>query len=233
MKVAELIAHSFYLAQINSRSLDVLQVDQSKDGLFYLNLMLSEKSIPSNFLPYYSENSFNTVQGQETYFVPKLAHISAITFNFNSVRYPLQEMKVNQYKGSPRANNIESLMYSYWARRVNGGMQISFYFKPNQVYTVEITGKVVPATLTMDDDLSLVFDDYYQSYLMYDLANRMCQFYGITLPPSVEKQLETYEHNILGVNTIDTSMQIANVLGNSGVINYAQVNLGRGWVPAA
>lgn len=233
MKVGELIAHSFYLSQINSRSLDVLQVDQSKDGLFYLNLMLSEKSVPANYLPYFSELSFTTVQGQETYFVPKLAHISAITFNFDNVRYPLVEMKVNQYKGTPRANNIESLMYSYWARRVNGGMQISFYFKPNQVYNVEITGKVVPDKVNMDTDLSLFFDDYYQAYLMYDLANRMCQFYGITLPPSVKEQLATYEQNIVGVNIIDTTLKIVNVLGRSGVINYAQVNLGGGWVPAA
>jgi hypothetical protein len=231
MIVAELVTKSYGMAQIVARGLDSTQSHQGKDGLFFLNLLLSEKSVPASYIPYYTEYTLDTVSGQETYFVPMLAKISAISFEMDSIRYGLQPQNVGQYKGSSRANNIKSLPYSYWARRVNGGLNISLYYLPNQVYQVDITGKFVPEKVTMDDELDDKFDSFYQFYLMYDLANRLCQFNGISLPLSVEVQLSKYESTMKNINEMDTDCKISTVISGQGGINYAAANIGRGWVP--
>lgn len=73
-------------------------------------------------------------------------------------------------------------------------------------------------------------DQYYINYLQYALADRLCTAYNFIVPPGVEKQLLKYDQSISSRSApMDLTLQKISTLDNAGSINYAQVNLGRGW----
>lgn len=229
MKVVELIARALYLSGIAARGLDVVQSDQGKDGLFFLNLLLSEKSMTDSFIPYISHLEIPTVVGQQIYFVNGLISIDAITFSLQTARYSLRRSTRRDYFGSARAEGIESLPYHYYAERANNGTNIYLYFLPEGIYPLKITGKSNLASVTYDDELNLYFEGFYQSYLMYQLAKRLCDFYLMSFPPQAQEQLEIFEAQIRDLNPMDVSLQKLSTLDKTGSFNYAQANLGKGW----
>lgn len=226
-----LITRAYYLSQVVSRELQTVSADQITDGLALLNALLTIKSTDTRHIPYYQRSTFNTVAGQEEYFVEGLLNVDAMTFNIGNVRYSMNEFTRAQYFAISRVDNIQSLPFCYRLERELGGTRIFMYFVPADVYVVKISGKYAFSTVTLDTDLQTYFDDYYIEYLRYALAEYICSDYGATLPDLTQKKYEEINKKVITVSPPDLSIQGDNYFGHGFGMDWQTVNLTTGWWP--
>ncbi len=227
----ELITRSYYLSQIVSRELQTPTGSQITDGLYLLNSILDFKGSDLREIPYYQEFVFDTVQGQEMYFVPDLLSVDSMTFNIGPVRYSLEEETRVEYFGQYRIDDIESLPFQYRMERTLGGMNVYMYFVPSQVFVMKIWGKFALTDVTLNTDMSLIYDKYYLEFLRHQLAYWICNELGATLPDGVMANLKILEKKIMDVSPPDLSLQNRNYFGSGPGMNWAVVNLSKGWLP--
>lgn len=226
---SQLVSEAWYLSGIVARGLETPGGDEMTDGLRLLNLLLTDKSITARLIPYYSQVVVNCVVGQESYSVPGLIVAEEVTYVLDGVRFPMVNLGRRAYFASGRVNSIQALPYSYHIERGLGGATLWVYFLPNQAYPITITGKFALTQVTTDTDLLLALDMFYINYLQYSLANRMCQFYDVALHPDSANELKNYENQIIDLSPMDLTIVKSSTLTNRGTLNWAQVNLGKGW----
>jgi hypothetical protein len=227
----QLITNAYYESGIVSRGFETVSGQQATDGLQFLNDVLQDKTVENGLIPYYEKYSFPAVQAQEKYFIPNLIEVDTFVFYIQSVRYSTTNQARRQYFGNSRADNVQSLPVTWHMERELGGASIYIYFKPNTDYPLEIWGQFRLEEVTLMQDLSLTLDRFYINYLKFDLANRLCAEYNYSVPPGVAKQLQRYEDSISKKSgPLDMSMIKMSSLQRRGGLNYAQVNVGKGWV---
>lgn len=229
--VTELITRAYYLSQVVSRELETVSGQQFADGLVYLNALLSLKSAHSRVIPYFQEYDFNAVVGQEKYFVPNLVQPETLTFNIGPVRYSTQPTPRRAYFGSGRVDNITSLPFNWHFERLLNGSNIYLYFLPADTYPIKIWGKFGFTDVSLNQDLSLTYDEYYIDYLRYRLAKRICSEFGIPMQPEALQELRELEEAVTDVSPPDLTLsKISSLQGTTG-LSWADVSLGRGWRP--
>ena len=185
-----------------------------------------------DLVPYYDKIIVPTVQGQQEYFVPNLIDVSTLTFNLSTVRYSTSLKKRQAFFGSSRADNIQSLPYTYFWERSNGGVKIYLYFLPAQNYPLTITGKFYLNDVTNDTDLDLTMDRYYQLYLTYCLAEYICIWNKTTPNPEIIKKIAECEDDLFNMNSVDYAWSKVRIISDQPqFINYAQAAIGKAWVP--
>lgn len=150
----ELITGAYYAAGIVSREFETTSGTQQADGLIWLNNIITETNVADGMIPYETTYNFNAVVGQEKYFVPGLVGIDTLVFYLDTVRFSMQYEKRNNYFGSPRVENINSLPFNWYFERCLGGGNIYIYFKPDQAYPIEIHGYFELASVSVGQDLS-------------------------------------------------------------------------------
>ena len=230
--VPNLISDAFYISGVASREFEQVTATQGQDGFNMLNDILTDKVVENDMIPYYTHYTFNAVQGQEAYFIPKLIQLDTLVFFINTVRYEMQYLNRRPYFGSPRATSVQSLPFTFHVERQFGGASIYLYFLPNTAYPMEAWGQFGLSEVTINQDLSLSMDRFYISYLKYALAVRICTEYSYAVPPDVQKQLDEYEYMISKRSQqLDLSGEKVTTLSKGTQFSYAQVNLGRGWSP--
>lgn len=227
----QLITRSWYLSGIVARNLQSVTGDQATDGLNLLNALLDWKAVEIDLIPYWIRYEFSAVVGQEEYFISNLLAVESLTFNINVVRYSTQFISRSNYFGSSRVDNIESLPFSWYFNRGQGGGTIFLYYIPQDTYPIKITGKFALQDVTLDTDMSTVYDSSYLEYLRYCLAQYMCSEYGIQFNPESMKILKKIERQLMDVSPPDLSMQKTSLLSDTPGINWADINQGRGWRP--
>jgi hypothetical protein len=150
----QLISDSFYASGVVAREFETVSGAQIADGLQWLNDILTDKRVEKGMIPYETTYNFTAQVGQEKYFIPNLVQIDTLVFYLESVRYSMVYTKRNQYFGSPRVQNIESLPYQwYWERAVGGG-NLYIYFSPDQQYPMEIHGMFNVNPVALGQDIS-------------------------------------------------------------------------------
>ena len=173
---------------------------------------------------------FVDVSKAEKYFIENLISIDTFVFFIDTVRYQTLPQGRRNYFGNSRADNIQSLPGTWHLERRFGGADLYIYFKPDRNFPLTIWGQFRLAEVTINQDLSLTLDRFYINYLRYDLAVRLCAEYNYSVPPSVQKALDRYEESISKKSgPIDLQLQKLSSLQRRGGINYAQVNIGKGW----
>jgi hypothetical protein len=225
-----LITRAYYLSQVVSRELQTVSGDQITDGLALLNAFLNFKGTDLRLIPYFKRFSFNTIQGQEDYFIQNLLYVDSITFNIGVVRYSMTDMTRKDYFATPRVDNIQSLPFSYRPERELDGMRLFFYFVPADVYVMKIFGKFGLTTVTLDTDLSLIYDPFFIEYLRYGLAEYICSDYGATFPDESKMKLMEIEKKLLEVSPADLSIQKKSYFTKAPFIDWQSVNI-PGWWP--
>lgn len=229
--VNELIAGAYYAADVVAREFETVSGPQIADALTWLNDILGEKVVDEGMIPYETTNSFNAVIGQEEYFIDDLIKVDTLTFVKDDVRYSMQYTKRNQYFGSSRVENIQTLPYQWYVERGFGGATVYIYFDPDQAYPMTIHGIFRLSSVSLGQDLELTLDRFYITYLRYALAERICSEYGYNIPMGVQKQLNKYEAWIdKRSRQLDLRINKVSTLQRDKGINYGYVNLGRGWV---
>ena len=230
--VNDLISNAYYTSGIISREFETVSGGQIGDGLSWLNDIIGEKAVDEGMIPYETTYNLNAVIGQEEYFIPDLIQVNTLTFFINNVRYSMKEEKRNNYFGSARTESIKSLPYKWYVERELGGAKLYIYFLPNQDYPLEIHGIFMLQEVALGDDLELTLDRFYRTYLRYALADRICAEYNQETSVNIQKQLGKYEAFINKKSRkIDLSINKNPVNYADRNINYAVVNLGRGWFP--
>lgn len=228
---SELITRAWNLSGIVARRLQSVSGDQATDGLFLLNALLNWKSIDITLIPYWTYYEFPAIVGQEQYFIPNLYAVESLTFNVNVVRYSTQFVSRTNYFGSSRVDNIQSLPFTWYFNRGLGGGTIYLYYKPQDTYPIKIMGKFGLQNVTLETDMSITYDPSYLEYLRYGLAQYMCSEYGIIFNPESMKILKAIERQLMYVSPPDLSMRKSSMLTDTPGLNWAQINLGRGWTP--
>jgi len=214
-----------------ARDLETVSGDQLNEGLTMLNALLSFKTAQQRLIPYFNEIEFNGIIGEEKYFIENLVMAETLTFNISTIRYQMSNIDRREYFGTPRADNIESLPYQYYIERATGGANVYMYFLPLQAYPFKLRGKFSLENVTLNQDLSLIYDAYYIEYLRYGLAEYMCQEYNISMSPQAAKQLKEFEKILIEVSPIDYTMSKLSTLQKTYNFNYAIANLSRGYLP--
>lgn len=229
----QLISRAWYLSGIVGRSAQTPTGNQVTDGLFMLNALLDFKQIQTALIPYYTyKEDYETVIGQEKYFIANCAEIQSITFNVSTVRYAMQLVSPAKYFGGARVDDIQSLPFNWTFNRTLGGTDVYLYFEPQAAYQLKIYGKYFLTNVTLQTDLTTVYDTSYIEYLRYSLAEYMCSEYGITFNPQSQMKLKQMEESLRWVMPPDLSLKKLTVLSGSGAsLTWAQINLGQGWTP--
>lgn len=238
--VTKLITNAYYASGIVAREFQTVQGNQFQDALDWLNEILGTTSIANDLIPYYTKYTFTAVVGQETYFVPNLIQLSSLVFFINSVRYQMNEIPRRTYFGSTRAQNIKSLPYTWHLERAfqadpNTGLQteganLSIYFLPDQNYPMEAWGLFGLTSVTINQDLALIYPPFYIAYLRYELGVKICDENSYEVPAGLQKKLNEYRGMISKRSQqIDLRGEKISTLGSNTGLNYAVVNFG-GWV---
>lgn len=227
----QLITRAYYLSQVVSRELQTVSQDQTTDGLYLLNALLAIKSTDTRHIPYYQRTTFNTVAGQEEYFIANLLNVDTLTFNIGQVRYSMNEFTRAQYFAISRVDDIQSLPFSYRLERELGGTRIFMYFVPADIYVVKISGKYAFAPVTLQTDLLLAYDAYYIEWMRYALAEYICSEYGATFPDKAQQKYEEITKKIITVSPPDLSVQGQNYFDPGFGMDWQVANLTTGFWP--
>lgn len=233
--VNKLITNAFYLSKVRSKDFQTVGGDDITIGLDLLNEVLSETSINTKMIPYYKEYEINAVIGQETYFIPYLVEPFSLTFNMTTVRYATTQLSRREYHSTTRIDGIIALPFNVSFERVTGGCNMYVQFLPADTYPFKIWGKFALTLLTVGDlttDLLLTYDMFYIRYLRYLLAQEICNYYGVAIAPEVKAVSDRIAANLNDMNPIDLTSRIINLYDDKNAINWAEVNLGRGFTPA-
>lgn len=228
----ELVADAFYVANIVSREFETPTGSQLSTGVMVLNQLLADKTANNSMIPYTEKYELTASPGVSEYFIPNMIYADTFTFYINDVRYQTNNQQRQDYFGSFRATNIQSLPFNWHTERTLNGVNLFLYFVPDQAYPLEIWGQFALASVTQFQDLSLTLDAFYTNFLKYELSIRLCIEYGYNVPPAVQNLYEQYMRWInASANTVDLKMQKMSTLTGGAAINYALVNLSGGWVP--
>lgn len=228
----ELITKAFFVAGIAGHDFQVVTGPQLSYGLRVLNDIIDDKQIETDMIPYTTTlYNFNSVPGQEMYFIPGLVQVDTLCFFIDDIRYSMSNVSRDIYFGSSRANNIDSLPVTFHAERCFNGTNIFLYFYPNLAYPMQLLGLFKLNEVTSGQDLSLTLERFYINYLGYALANRLCIEYGYAIPQDVKTQLQWYQDNISKRSApMDLKAKNINMFGVTNSVNFAQSNLGGGWL---
>ncbi len=150
----QLINGAYFSAGVVSREFETVSGSQVSDGLSWLNDILADKNVAQSMLPYETTYKFVSRPGVEKYFVPKLTQIDTLVFFLDQVRYSLTFTKRNEYFGSSRVENINTLPFQWYFERQTGGANIYIYFKPDRHYPVEVHGSFELDPVSLNQDLS-------------------------------------------------------------------------------
>lgn len=228
----ELITRSWFLSGIVARNLQDVTGDQITDGLKLLNALLDFKQIEVEYIPYKTyDETLIAVTGQEKYFIKDCALIESVTFNIDTIRYPMDYMTERKYFGSGRIDNITSLPYQWTYLREVGGVDLYLYFLPEGEFPIKILGKFFLTDVNLETNMETALDRSYIEYLRYALAQYMCSEYGVEFSPQSNAILTSYKRKLMYMSPPDLSMKKSTILSDTPGYNYGDVNIGRGWRP--
>lgn len=231
----DLINRAWYLSGIIAREQETVPGSYVTEGLYLLNALLDVKSIDLELIPYYKYFSFNFVAGQEMIFIPDLYEIQTLTFNLTSgnsaVRYPMTNVTDVKYFGTGRVNDIQSLPFQWNLIRVQGGSELRVYYTPMDSYPANLLGKFALTDVTLNEDLTTVYDKFYIEYLRYALAQYMCEEWDVEFAPDKKLKLATYEKKLTYLQPPDLTIQKISLLGDKQAINWGLINISSGFLP--
>lgn len=226
-----LVTDAYKLSSIVSRELETVSGSELSEGIQAANEVIGDKTADKSMIPYFMPTNFDTIVGQEMYFIPNMIEATTIVFFLDTVRYAMEQVSRDIYFGFPRAENIQSLPFTYHVERCYGGANVFVYFLPNQIYNMQAWGKFSLSSIVLGQNLALTIDQFYINYLKYATGERLCHNYHMPVPQNITDQLEYYE-DIISKRSgpLDLTLKkLSTLQGNSFTLSYAQVNLGKGW----
>lgn len=225
-----LIQRAWNLAGIVAADFEVQDGSETEAGLFLFNELLSFMSCDLKKIPYFSRATLQLVQGQEEYFIPNLYQVETFTFNIGDVRFPTSYQNRSRYFGTGRVDDIQALPFSWHLERTVGGSNLFVYFLPQQNFVANITGKYALTNVDEFTDLS-VYDPFYQVYLRYALAEKMCLEWDITFPEDKKRYLMTMGKKLELVSPVDLTLRKLTYITDEQPFDWRKLNISPAWSP--
>jgi hypothetical protein len=230
--VNQLIADAYYASGIVSREFETVTGPEEKDALRWLNEILDTLIVEPDIIPYETTYEFNAVIGQEAYQIDNLIFADTLVFYLNSVRFPMTKVPRDIYFGQGRVQNIQSLPYQYYVERDMMGATLYMYFLPNQAYPCTLHGVFRLSNVALGQDLDLTLNTFYQVYLKFMLAVRICNEYSRAVPMGCQSELDHIRAKIQKQSRpLDMSVKKYSTLHQQTRMGWAFVNLGNGFLP--
>lgn len=229
--VRGLIAEAYYLSGVLSRKFEQPSGGEISDGLVRLNDILAEKAYEPRAIPFRSSATLNCVAGQEEYLFNNFTEIESLVYFLGTVRIPLILDSFGEYFNTPRVESVRSIPSHYYAEKEIGRIRVYLYFSPAENYQLLARGKQFLTNLALDTDLDTILDDAYQSYLKYELAIRLAQFNKAPLPGDLIPTRDRLQQLIFDRNPVDVRPVKNLALTRGGGMNWAVINISKGWVP--
>jgi hypothetical protein len=230
--VGFLIAESYYLSSVRSRELDQPSGADASDGLTLLNDIFAEKAYKWTETPYRTETIVDCVINQNVYPVAGFTEVESITYLLGNIRIPLRLVTYDYFFNTYRIQSVQSLPDIYYVEKTPSGINVNIYYPPNLGYQMLIRGRANITQVGLYDDLDVIFDKAFQSYLKYELALRIAQHNNSPLPANVMPTLEDLRTMIRDRNPMDTTPTRTLCLTKNYGFNLAVANISKGWVPA-
>lgn len=230
----ELIGKAYNAARVNVQSFSKLTPEQTKNGIFLLNALLSQKTVDPSMLLYWKKLDGVFEAAEKEYFLENLISIQTLTYYMSdgTVRMPTLAQDMTVFNGAGRAENIETLPFTYWLNQSLGGSTLYVYPAPDQDYAYTIWGQFQLSNVTLFEDLSLVFPMYYILHLILELAYMICTFGAYSVPEELMLQLAKSRELIGNNGTVfDLSMRVLSTVNTSNYTNWAQINIDPSSVP--
>jgi hypothetical protein len=228
----ELITESYYVSGIVAEEFETPIGSQITRGLKLLNEVLARKRIDDATLPYYTQHDFVLEAGVETTFIENLTECELLTYKMGDFIYSMYNQSRRPYWGSPRPTNVETLPTYFTTDRVKGGMNISVRFSPQEDYTASLWGLFALNSVTLHQDLSIIFDEYYIAYIKYDLARLLCIQNSRPIPMDVLTEYHYYDKLIRNRSAnIDLKNVCISTIGAKMTIGWGQINICPATVP--
>lgn len=230
--VQELITDAFYLANILARGHETLSGQQQTDGLTALNDMIALSDVDTGLIPYFQKYDFQLVANETDYFIDNLVAIETFTFFKNGLRYASSEQGRSKFYGSSRPLEIRSLPFNWHAEREKGGTTLSVFFTPEENYDAQIWGKFGLDDPVLNQDLELIYDRFYITYMKYALARFISDYYQQTLPPGIERRYQEIVNKMREPSPVDFDLNAGMPTGTFGSpLDTATLAFWRGFVP--
>lgn len=229
--VQELIVRSYYLSGTVSQDFEDVSPSDIQTGLNLLNDHLSLTSVDKDRILYYSKYEFDTIQGQEKYFIPNLVQLETLTYDYTGVRWAPTAYSRAKYFGMMRPNNVNSLPAIQHMELVLGGADIYLYYLPQQAFTFTLYGKFSFPEVILTTDLSEVVSRSYIIYLRYALAELICHSKNIQFRDQAKEKLEELSRMVVDISPMDLSLRKISGLTSAFGPNWGIVNLSHGMFP--
>src|ERR1700748_2032308 len=229
----QLITDSLYLSEVSALEFETPDDTKISVGLRLLNGILSQTAVDGSMIPYDEFKIFDTEVGEPKYSVDGLVQLETFAFIMNGdVRFPTKLQSNYEYFGSARAENVNAPPVNYYIRRRLGGSDILLYPKPDQVYEMQMYGKFAFTNAAINDNLDDSYDGFYQEWLKYKLASRLCHQYNLELNPSAEAELKKMTSDIFQLVGIDLTVVKTPLVSRRGMTDFWwNANFGKNWIP--
>ena len=230
----QLVTEALYTSGLVSADLETPLGTYVTTAFSLLNDVLAVKTANLDLISFFQPYTTDTVVGQETYFVPNLLYAETVTFNLansSPVRFALNKDNRNRYQGEGRIDNLQTLPYKWESERAQGGMNINLYPLPSDVFLIRVFGKFgLQSVPSLQFDLQTVYEQVYIVYLRYALAEYICTYFTLSMPPGAAKQLEELKSIIHSISPPDLTLSKLSTFQRKmrGDI-YLQGNLALGW----
>ena len=213
---AELIKRSYYLAQVLDPN-EEIQGNESSEGLYELNRVISLWGSLSQYIPAYSIVPLTTVAGQYVYNqVPLITQLSkSHIIDSSNIQYPLWSIDLQRFNTlnfalSNQARCRPNLIYvQNDFANLPTRSQVILFPVPDQVYTVTMYAMLRLTQVAYSDDLDYV-PAYWISGLEYELAKSLITIYGTTPASTFYDDYNTVMRQLKGANKRDKTVQVAN-----------------------
>src|SRR6185369_6254169 len=235
--VLQLIKDAYFGAGIVAPDYQDLTPDQISQGFSSLNSVIAQPSIEGADIPYYKTYDFVATIGEQEYFIEDLISIGTLSFFLgegvsNLVRYPVASVSRDSYIGTARPQNTQGLPLYYFLERELGGARLYMFLTPQQAYPFQLHGLFRLQAVELTQNLALTLDRFFIDYLMLRLSQRLCAIFNIKFPLEMRNLLKDYQIGIKSrLQAPDLSMRINSAFRNQPTINYAQMEIGKGYMP--
>ena len=236
MKVTELITRAYYASQVISPEFESITNQRTSDALFLLNMILGDSQVDVNFTPFEETRGVVVSAGSPNTFVSNLIQIRQMQFlndpdgETQSILYGCIEDTQMGFYGSTRPLYISTLPFHYYPYRQDDGMMIEFMYQPSQDTEFIITGKWGLKPLLISDNLDQ-FETYFINYLIFLLAESLCNYNTQAVPSYVAQQISKYERLLREMSPL----HLDGVAPSAFQIGYGQdpfwFSLFKGYIP--
>lgn len=153
-------------------------------GLDELNLILDEWR---TLIPWSSSVTFSDVEDLEN---SSFVSVETVNFILNTTSQPLQRVTLTQFKEQQNIIGLLGIPAIYYFDELNQTVEV--YPRPaNPQYQFTIWGKISQVTLDMNDAIPANMPPFMKSAIIYELAARICQKYGVPWSPEKENQRQS------------------------------------------